>query len=356
MDLTELFNRPPKILVVDDDFINRELLKAYLTEANYEVITAGDGASAFELALDSPPDLALVDVQMPGMDGIELCSALKSTPETRFVPVVIVTALDSEEEKIRAIGVGADDFVTKPFNALVLLTRVRSLLRIKRLYDEVDARNRLLRQILDRFLAEDVTEVILTDPERYLRLGGEIRPVTVLFADIRGFTRFTEEQSATQVIETLNRIFNVLSQVVFTHRGTFDKYLGDGLMAFYGAPIASEEDAQRAVDTAIEMQQRFRKLGEEDNELLTNLGLGIGLHCGEVVVGNIGSEKVMDYTVVGYVVNVAKRLQEVAQGGQILISEDTYKQVEGVDAKKLEPLQLPHLRETVMAYLIEFSE
>jgi adenylate cyclase len=355
MDLSEIFDRPPKILVVDDDFINRELLKAYLTEANYDVVTAAEGQSALELALESPPDLALIDVQMPGMDGIELCSALKSTPETRFVPVVIVTALDSVEEKIKAIDVGADDFVTKPFNALVLLTRVRSLLRIKRLYDEVDARNRLLRQILDRFLAEDVTDVILTDPERYLQLGGEIRLVTVLFADIRGFSRFTEEHTAPQVIETLNRVFNVLSQVVFTHHGTFDKYLGDGLMAFYGAPVASEEDAQRAVKTAIEMQHSFRELHEEDNEDLTSLALGIGIHSGEAVVGNIGSEKVMDYTVVGYAVNVAKRLQEVAQGSQILISEDTYKQVEGVKAKKLDPLHLPHLQEPVTAYLIEFS-
>jgi adenylate cyclase len=355
MDLSEIFGRPPKILVVDDDFINRELLKAYLTEADYDVVTAADGQSAFELALESPPDLALIDVQMPGMDGIELCSTLKSTPETRFVPVVIVTALDTVEEKIKAIDVGADDFVTKPFNALVLLTRVRSLLRIKRLYDEVDARNRLLRQILDRFLAEDVTDVILTDPERYLQLGGEIRPVTVLFADIRGFSRFTEEHTAPQVIETLNRVFNVLSQVVFTHHGTFDKYLGDGLMAFYGAPVASEEDAQRAVKTAIEMQHSFRELRKEDNEDMTSLALGIGIHSGEVVVGNIGSEKVMDYTVVGYAVNVAKRLQEVAQGSQILISEDTYKQVEGVKAKKLEPLHLPHLQEPVTAYLIEFS-
>lgn len=355
MDLSEIFDRPSKILVVDDDFINRELLKAYLTEADYEVVTAADGQSAFKLALESPPDLALIDVQMPGMDGIELCSTLKSTPETRFVPVVIVTALDTLEEKIKAIDVGADDFVTKPFNALVLLTRVRSLLRIKRLHDEVDARNRLLRQILDRFLAEDVTDVILTDPERYLQLGGEIRPVTVLFADIRGFSRFTEEHTAPQVIDTLNRVFNVLSQVVFAHHGTFDKYLGDGLMAFYGAPVASEEDAQRAVKTAIEMQHSFHELRKENNEDMTTLALGIGIHSGEVVVGNIGSEKVMDYTVVGYAVNVAKRLQEVARGSQILISEDTYKQVEGVKAKKLEPLHLPHLQEPVTAYLIEFS-
>jgi class 3 adenylate cyclase len=119
--------------------------------------------------------------------------------------------------------------------------------------------------------------------------------------------------------------------------------------------VASEEDAQRAVKTAIEMQHSFHELREEDNEDLTSLALGIGIHSGEVVVGNIGSEKVMDYTVVGYAVNVAKRLQEVAQGSQILISEDTYKQVEGVKAKKLDPLHLPHLQEPVTAYLIEFN-
>jgi adenylate cyclase len=355
MELKGIFDRPASILVADDDWLNRDLLKTYLTKAGYEVVTASDGQTALELALQSPPDLALVDVQMPRMNGLELCAALKSSPGTRFVPVVMVTALDSEEEELKAIEVGADDFIIKPYRSLVLLTRVRSLLRIKRLHDEIEAYNRLLRQVLDRFLAEDVTDVILTDPERYLQLGGELRPVTVLFADIRGFSRFTEVHTAPHVIETLNRIFNVLSQVVFTHRGTFDKYLGDGFMAFYGAPVAGEDDAQRAVDSAIEMQHRFQELCEETGEDLVDLGLGIGLHTGEAVVGNIGSERVMDYTVVGYVVNVAKRLQEIAKGCQILMSEDTYKQVESLKAEKLDDLQLLHLKEPITAYLVEFN-
>jgi adenylate cyclase len=353
MDLSNIFNRPPRILVADDDWLNRDLLQATLAASGCEVITAADGQSALELAFQHPPDLALLDVQMPRMDGLSLCAMLKSSPGTRFVPVVIVTAIDSKDEKVRAIEVGADDFVTKPYNSLVLLTRVRSLLRIKKLNDEIEARNRLLRQILDRFLAEDVTDIILTDPERYLQLGGEMRLVTVLFADIRGFTRFTEDHTAPQVIETLNRIFQALTKVVFTHRGTFDKYLGDGLMAFYGAPVAEDDDAQRAVDTAVEMQRHFRELCEGQAEELASLGLGIGLHTGEAVVGNIGSERVMDYTVVGYVVNVAKRLQNIARGGQILISEITYDLIEGVEAKKLESVHLPHLQEPITAYLIE---
>ncbi len=357
MDLTDVFNRPPLIMIADDDWLNRDLLKAYLASSGCDVMTAPDGQAALELALEQPPDLALVDVQMPRMDGLALCRALKSTPATQFMPVVIVTALDSEEDEVKAIDAGADDFVTKPYSSTVLLTRVRSLLRIKKLHDELESRNRLLRQVLDRFIAEDVTDVILTDPERYLKLGGDIRAVTVLFADIRGFTRFTEAHTAEQVIETLNHIFQTLSQLVFKHRGTFDKYLGDGFMAFYGAPIAGEDDAKRALDTALEMQQLFKQLRDDSGEDLAGLGLGIGLHSGDAVVGNIGSDRVMDYTVVGDVVNVAKRLQEQADGGQILLSLITYEQAHNmeVEAERLEPIQVIGRLEPIPAYLIQVS-
>ncbi len=352
MDLTAIFHRPPRILIADDDWLNRDLLQAYLTTSGCEVVTASDGQAALDSARSYPPDLALVDVQMPRMDGLELCRALKSTRETRFIPVVIVTALDSEEEKLKAIESGADDFITKPYNSIVLLTRVRSLLRIKKLHDEIESRNQLLRQVLDRYVAEDVTDVILTDPERYLKLGGETRLVTVLFADIRGFTRFTEQHTAPQVVETLNRIFRALSQVVFNHRGTLDKYLGDGLMAFYGAPVGGEDDAKRAVDTALEMQRVFREVCQEAGEDVAALALGIGLNSGEAVVGNIGSENVMDYTVVGDVVNVAKRLQEQAAGGEVLLSEATYLEAGGVTAERLEPIKLPGRQEAVIAHII----
>ena len=355
MDLTSVFNRGPRILVVDDDWLNRDLLRAYLTSSGAEVLTAADGLAALELVLGpgAPLDLALVDIQMPRMDGLELCRRLKAAPATRFVPVIIVTALDSEDEKLKAIEAGADDFVTKPYNSTVLLTRVRSLLRLKKLHDDLESRNRLLRQVLNGYVSEDVVDVLLTDPERYLKLGGEARPVTVLFADIRGFTRFTEDHPAPEVVETLNRIFRALSHVVFAHRGTFDKYLGDGLMAFYGAPVAGDDDPRRAVETAIEMQQRFRELRAEAGPVMYGLGLGVGLHSGEAIVGNIGSDRVMDYTVIGDTVNVAKRLQETALAGQTLVSEATVRMVPGLGARRLEPLILPGRTEPVLAYLIE---
>ncbi|MGH2621403.1 MAG: adenylate/guanylate cyclase domain-containing protein [Anaerolineales bacterium] len=355
VDLSSAFGRPPRILVADDDWLNRDLLQAYLTTSGCEVVTAADGETALRLALNLPPDLALIDVQMPRLDGLKLCHKLKNTPATRFVPVVIITALDSEEEKLNAFEAGADDFITKPYSSIVLLARVRSLLRIKRLHDEVESRNALLRQVLDRYVAEDVADVILTDPERHLKLFGETRRVTVLFADIRGFVRYTELHTGPEVIRTLNHIFQAVSKVVFAHKGTFDKYLGDGLMAFYGAPVAGEDDAQRAVATAVEMQRLFAKLRENPEVDLKGLGLGIGLHSGEAIVGNIGSEQVMDYTVVGDVVNVAKRLQDVAQSGQILFSEDTFAELKGVEAKKLKPVKLPGREERVTPYVIELS-
>ena len=352
IDLSRILERSPRILIVDDDWLNRDLLKAYLTSSGADIITAADGQEALEHALANPPDLILADIQMPRMDGLTLCQELKSTPATRFVPVVIVTALDSEEEKLKAIEVGADDFVSKPYNAVILLTRVRSLLRIKQLHDEVESRNKLLRQVLNRYVAEDVADVILEDPERHLKLGGELRAVTVLFADIRGFTRFTEKHSAPEVIASLNIIFQALSQVVFGYRGTFDKYLGDGLMAFYGAPVAEPDDAQRALESSLEMQRRFQELRNE-NEDFDSLGLGIGLHSGEAVVGNIGSDEVMDYTVVGDVVNVAKRLQEMAHGSQILLSESTFDQVDVEGAQELSGIELSGRRGVITAYRIE---
>lgn len=352
VDLGKIFDRPPRILIVDDDWLNRDLLKAYLTASGCEVVTANDGEEALDLALSNPPDLALADIQMPRMDGLSLCRELKAAPATRFVPVVIVTALDSEEEKLKAIEVGADDFVSKPYNAVVLLTRVRSLLRIKQLHDEVESRNQLLRQVLNRYVAEDVAEVILTDPERHLKLGGELREVTVLFADIRGFTRYTEQHSAPEVIAALNSIFQSLSEVVFEHRGTFDKYIGDGLMIFFGAPVAEGDDPQRAVEAALDMQSRFQKLKQGTPDF-ADLGLGIGVHSGQAVVGNIGSEEVMDYTVVGDVVNIAKRLQERAGPGELLLSDETYRAVEVGQPAAEHELELPGRQGGIKAYLIE---
>ena len=346
------FPRKPVILIADDDWLNRDVLETYLKRMGAEVVAVGDGFAALETATANPPDLILTDLHMPRMDGIEACKLLKAHPATQFVPVVMVTAQEGDEEKLRAIEAGADDFIPKPYSAVMLMTRVRALLKIKQLNDQLQARNQLLRQVLSRYMSEEVVSTILTDPEKHLQLGGETRSVTVLFADLRGFTRFTEKHTAARVVEILNRLFSVLTQVVIKHHGTLDKYLGDALMAFYGAPLARPDDTFRAAQTALEMQSVFARLRAEMG--LELAGLGVGLHSGEATVGNVGSEALMDYTVIGDVVNVAKRLTEDAQAGEILISETTYQSVrDQVQAERLDARPIRGRTEPVVVYVLK---
>ncbi|MBN1286099.1 MAG: response regulator [Anaerolineae bacterium] len=344
-------SQKPLILVIDDDWLNREMLEAYLSSAGCEVLTSHDGQKALDLVTETPPDLVLLDVRMPGMDGYDVCVHLKSDPATRLIPVIMVTALEREEDKIQAIEAGADDFVTKPFNPYLLMARVRSLLRVKRLHDQLEERNALLRQVLTRYVDESITDIILEDPERHLRLGGDNRFVTIFFADIRGFTGYAEQHRAQAVVKTLNYLFSQLTDLIKTNQGTFDKYVGDEIMAFFGAPISHENDALNAARTALEMQVLFRKLMSEIEGEHLGLGLGIGLHSGEAVVGNIGSERLMSYTVIGDTVNTGRRLQETARPGQTLISRATYQLIEGyVGARPLESRTFAGKSAPVMVY------
>ena len=351
---SKIFSRPT-VLVADDDWLNRDLLKVYLDNAGFRVEAFGNGEEAWQaVEAGLQPDIVLSDMQMPKMDGLGLCQRVKQHPPTQFVPVVIVTGLDDDEDRIRAINAGADDFVTKPFNSIVLLTRVRSLLRIKFLYDELESRNKLLRQVLNRYVDEEVANIILTDPEKYLKLGGETRYVTVLFADMRGFTRFTENNTPTRVVETLNKVYNQFIEVVFEHNGTFDKFLGDGLITFFGAPVSQEDDTLRALKTALEMQRRFALHEAEINQGLKVplSGVGIGIHAGEAIVGNIGSERAMDYTVIGDTVNTARRLQQEAGPGEIYISEAVYRQIPQAKVLLLEPKILHGKSEPFTTYAL----
>jgi adenylate cyclase len=227
---------------------------------------------------------------------------------------------------------------------------VRSLLRIKQLHDELEQKNALLRRAFTRYVAEEVANEILANPDQNLRLGGQSARVSVLFADIRGFTSFTEERDAAEVLERLNAIFSKLVPTIFEHRGTFDKYLGDAVMAFYGAPVPYEDDTLRAVQTAVAMQKVFRTVPAEYPDLEV-LGLGVGIFTGDAVVGNLGTGQVMDYTVIGDTPNAAKRLQENAAGGQILICPTTYEAVRDyVDVNPIEPLLLKGKKTPMPAY------
>lgn len=349
------WKNPPLILVVDDDWMNREVMEAHLSGAGYEVQVAHSGDKALEFAFERPPDLVLLDVRMHGMNGYEVCQRLKANESTRFTPVVIVTALESDEDKLKAIKAGADDFISKPFTSLMMLTRVKSLLRIKRLHDELEERNTLLRKVLTRYVNEDIAETILADPEQNLRLGGSTRPVTVLFCDIRGFTTFAEQHKAEDVLALLNQFFQQMTEVIFTNRGTFDKYIGDEIMAFFGAPVATGQDALNAVKTAYEIRQVFSQLtGRNPRSDVQSLTLGIGLHTGDAAVGNVGSERVMSYTVIGDTVNTAHRLQQIAGADEILLSEATYQQINGhIEATRLDPMPIRGKREVQVVYRLD---
>jgi class 3 adenylate cyclase len=332
----------------------RELLETYLIDANYDVITAGDGQTALDLVINEGPDLVLLDVQMPGMNGYEVCRRLKGDPQTQFIPVVMVTALEGDEDKIRAIEAGADDFLTKPYNSYMLLTRVRSLLRIKRLHDELEDRTVLLRRVLNRYVDVDIADVILADPERFLKLGGETRPVTVLFADIRGFTHFSEHSDAEHVVNTLNSILGTLTDVILAEHGTLDKYIGDEVMAFFGAPVAQTDDALNALRAAQKMQQAFAEMVADQSDDVRALGLGVGLSTGPAAVGNIGSEHLMNYTVIGDVVNTAHRLVEIAGSGQVLFTQSTCDEAKDhIQADVLESQVLPGKDTPITIYSLQ---
>ncbi len=339
-----------RVLVVDDQPHNVKLVESILSSEGYEVLTASDGQSALVIAYEQRPDLVILDVLMPGMNGFQVARALRKNPDTRPIPILMLTALRDLGDKVRGLEAGADDFLSKPFNVVELVARVRSLLRIKQLHNELEIKNALLERVLTHYVSRTIAREVLRNPEENLRLGGHTLEVSVLFADIRGFTAFTERHEAAQVTEVLNRIFDELASIVFAYNGTLDKYLGDAIMAFYGAPVPSVDKAMQAVRTAWEMQERFAHL-RETMPVLRELGLGVGICTGEAVVGNVGSRQMMDYTVIGNTPNTAKRLQEQARSGQILVDEQTYAACRGmVRARRLLPLALKGRSEPVVAY------
>ncbi|MBN1873050.1 MAG: response regulator [Anaerolineae bacterium] len=339
-----------RILVVDDKIHNVKLLNSILSSKGYDVLTADNGKLALEIAYDVLPDLVILDVLMPGMDGFQVAEALRANPDTRPIPILMLTALRELGDKVRGLEAGADDFLSKPFNTVELLARVRSLLRIKTLHDELEMKNALLERVLTHYVSKEIAREVMSNPDKNLQLGGTSSVVSVLFADIRGFTSFSERHEASQVTEALNCIFDDLAPVVFAHNGTLDKYLGDAIMAFYGAPIPSSDNAVQAIQTACEMRNRFIELRER-TPLLKELGMGIGVCTGEAVVGNVGSSQMMNYTVIGNTPNTAKRLQENAKAGQILIDEQTYETCKGeIEAVAVSPLALKGRSGLITAY------
>jgi class 3 adenylate cyclase len=343
-------NGSPRILAVDDNKQNLSLLERALTSSQYEVVTAEDGPTALKLVDSAGPDLVLLDVMMPGMSGYEVCQRIRANDATCLLPVVMLTALTDVADRIRGIEAGADDFLSKPVNREELLTRVKSLLRIKTLHDEVETKNHLLRNLFGRYVSAELAAEIVADPGRHLKLGGDKREVTILFGDLRGFTPLAEQLDPEDVVDILNTYLKLVIDAVFEFGGTLDKFRGDGFMAFFGAPFAREDDPLKAVRCALAIQERltritFKKFPE------VRLHMGIGINTGIVIAGNIGSERRTDYTVIGSEVNTAQRFESNAGPGQILITGNTFERVKkAVQVRELGPLRVTGKQEGVPAY------
>lgn len=328
-----------KILVVDDTPTNVKLLADLLAVKGYTVVTAANGEEALAKVASEHPDLVLLDIIMPGIDGYEVCRAIRADPSLGILPVIMVTALDPAQERIKGLEAGADDFLTKPVNQAELLARVRSLLRIKSLYDVVERSkaeltdwNRTLEQRvaagiaererlsrMKRFFSPQVADLILSgatdDPLRSHR-----REITVVFLDLRGFTAFTESADPEEVMGVLHAYHTEMGRLIMDHQGTLERFAGDGIMIFFNDPVVLANPVEHAVRMALEMQQRFTQLAALWRGRGCDLHLGIGIAQGVATLGAIGFEGRQDYGAIGNVTNLAARLCSEAKAGQILVS------------------------------------
>ncbi len=311
-----------KILLVDDSPTTCMLLEDKLGEGGFMVCTAGNGVEALEHLKVFNPDVIITDVTMPEMDGFELCRNLKNDHRLSEVPVIMLTAATEEKEVLEGLGLGASDYIKKPFSPEELALRVNNLLRGAR-------EKSRLQEMFSRHTSPEVMRVLL-DSSDDLMLAGEEREIAVLFADIRGFTRMAAGAKPREIVSELNQILTVMSEAVIGEGGTLDKFLGDGIMALFGAPLKHDDDCLRAVRAAVSMQKVVGKInvGREAKGGRA-MKVGIGVSTGAAVVGNIGSPRRMDYTAIGDCVNMAARLQGKAHGGQIIVTEEVRLQVDG---------------------------
>ena len=295
---------------------------------------------------------------MPDLSGIEVLTRIRRTYSQSDLPVIMATARDASEDVVEALRLGANDYVTKPLDFPVVLARLETQLAVKRqkeqiarLATDLELRNRFIQNTFGRYLSEDVVKSLLESPEG-LKLGGERRKVTILMSDLRGFTSLSESLGPEEVVRTLNSYLGAMADVILRHQGLIDEFIGDAVLAIFGAPEPRPDDARRAVACAVHMQLAMDALNEKNQALgLPRIEMGVAIHTGEVVVGNIGSEQRAKYGVVGAPVNHAGRIESFTVGGQILVSEATLQQAgDGVAVGERFCIDAKGAREPLVVY------
>jgi adenylate cyclase len=360
----------PRILIVDDMPANVRLLEAILEPAGFAVLSASSGPEALELVVAELPDLVLLDVQMAGMNGYEVCRRIRENEATALLPVVMVTSHDTEA-RIDGIRAGADDFVTKPLDQQELLLRVRSLVRIKHYHDTIRAQAGELAELnqtlearvavqvkeltrmarLRRFLSPTLAEVVMERGDSVLE--SHRRELAVLFADLRGWTDFSSGTEPEEVMTVVGSYHAAMGELILKYEATVGWFAGDGLMVWFNDPIACDDPAARAVRMAVEMRDAMSALTAAWHKRGHELDFSIGVALGYATIGRIGFEGRYDYGAVGSVLNLASRLCDAAEPGQILIGPRVLAEVEEiVEATPLGALELKGFGKPVEAFAV----
>jgi adenylate cyclase len=331
-------HNPPRILIVDDNETNRDLLVSRLGPHGYDLVQAADGEEAIKIARATFPDIILLDVVMPKLDGIEATKRLKADPSLPFIPIILVTSKTDTKDVVAGLEAGADEYLTKPVDQTSLVARVKSMLRVKEMHDKIASQaadlalwNKTLEQRvadqlkqiervgrLKRFLAPQVAELIIAEGNEQI-LESHRREIAVVFGDLRGFASFAETAEPEEVIAVLRDYHMNLGPLVHKYEGTLERFLGDGFLILFNDPLPCAEPSIQAVKMAIEMRECFARLAAEWRNRGHDLGFGMGIAHGFATLGRIGFEGRFEYSAVGSVVNLAARLCAQAGSGQILI-------------------------------------
>ena len=365
-------NSPAKILVVDDTPRNVKLLADLLSVKGYDVRTAESGREAVAKLETESLDLILLDVVMPEMSGYEVCRWIRDADGISTLPIIMVTALDPAEERVKGIEAGADDFLSKPIHQAELLARVKSLLRIKELNDKTQAQaaelaewNKVLEQRvqaqvqqmkrlerLKRFFSPQVAEMIL-DGTAEDPLKAHRRDLTIVYLDLRGFTAFTESAEPEEVMDLLHEYHGAMGQLINAYEGTLEHFAGDGMMIFFNDPVPMDDAPERAVRMAIAMRERVQELAAGWKKLGFDLNFGVGIARGYTTIGAIGFDNRREYGAIGSAPNLAARLCGEAKPGEILISQRVFASNEAlVDVEALGALHLKGFQYPIPAYRI----
>jgi class 3 adenylate cyclase len=360
-------HNPPRILVVDDNETNRDIIATRLQSHGYATLQAADGDQALVAVSEHRPDLVLLDVMMPNLDGIEACRRLKN--DDAFLPIILVTAKTETKDVVAGLDAGADEYLTKPIDQTALVARVRSVLRVKALHDQVQAQaaelaiwNRTLEQRvreqvaeiervgrLKRFLSPQIAQLISSGDERVLESHrGE---VTVVFCDLRNFTAFAEAAEPEDVMSVLRDYHSTLGTVINKFEGTVERFAGDGLLVLFNDPLPCSDPSLQAVRMAIEMRHEIALLAERWRAQGHELGFGIGIAQGFATMGCIGFEGRFQYSATGSVANLASRLCDEARNGQILVDAKVHAAIEpSVDLEPVGELELKGFRRPVKTF------